>query len=680
MSKKKVLAKIRRAYTQGDWPAYAAAVVDLERILPRDYAGTLARESLLPRAVSAEMCVSMSHASNESTVRDPSRLFESLATIDERVSVLSQRTNQLPIWKTPFASVYQMAVQIQKQWRDLEHLGRTTMPDALLPQALLGDHVDIGNGARSSPTAMHEQMAEAFQLVLAHAHGVFGPEMNNMPATGAPLDERSLYELVALAQLWKIFEALRQRVIYLGWRGRQSDSGEWVFEPVDMAEFRRIEIGARRRLEQLTVVGTMVLQRFARPKDYHAALQAVIDSLHLPIGLQTWNGEIDRNALRQMSDFEPSARLDEITIDSFFYRPIADALVVGVKDIPWRLVVLVMQMLRVLAESFVARAKAEESHPQVFITDAGTLADLLADVCNITAERALDTVQVLTFDQGRRELEIWDTPLVPAPGRRLLLVPQLILNGMRLRALENFAAARNRNLFDRRGGALEDFLAHLFRSNEIPVQASVKLGKLKTECDVVVWWAGWLFLIEAKCTKSVFSPYDAYRGREAVEEASQQLVVRRNAILADWGAFRTSARDLNLPEEPVGAENIMLVAVTNVPHFTPLRVGDVIVTDDWCLQRFFDDPAVTLVGQATPDEVLGYIRADVPISPELLIEHLAAPYQVRMAAAGLSEVMQWVPSIDDKSPVLITHAVYEPPLVEKALQRLHERASQVAEP
>lgn len=670
VSKKKILKTIRNAYERSDWTAYGKAVCDLFHLQPRDYAATLARERLIPTDVST----AIAEAIRATDTSDVAQLFDTLAIIDRRVNAILSRTQRLDVWTNPIASILQFSAFLEEQWSQLERTSVASVGSHLLAQALLADGIKLPDGTSASAGAIHEHAAEAFQVVLAHAQMVYGSRMNDMPGHVPDIEQHSFRELVALAQLWRGFEELRQEVIFLGWRARGDDDGTPTFEPADVAEYRRTLIGSHRRIEQLTVGAMMVLNNFASEVDDHKdVVNRVALSLRPPPPLEVWNGDVDRHAMRQMISLDITADSNDKNVLAFFYEPISRALTVGKAKVPWHLLNRIARGLRALADAFRERLKEADAVARVIQVEPVLLSRLLGDVCGVTSERALDALQALTFDSSSRELEIWDTPLLPGPNRNLILVPSLVLNGMSLRRLENFAAAEDRNLFDRRGSALENFVADVFRRQGISVQAPVRFGSAKVECDAVVWWDGWLILLEAKCTKSVFSAYDAFRGREVVEEAARQLHLRRDGILANWDAFRTAARDLTLPATAVSRDRIALVAVANVPHFTPQRIGDAVVTDDWCLQRFFSDPAVTLTSGNEEVGVLTYLRPEGPVTPKMLIEYLLSPPQFRLADAGLTIDLRFFPSADDQPPIAVTRSTYRPPLVAAALSRLQDR-------
>jgi hypothetical protein len=106
------------------------------------------------------------------------------------------------------------------------------------------------------------------------------------------------------------------------------------------------------------------------------------------------------------------------------------------------------------------------------------------------------------------------------------------MNASPVRRLENMTTQWMPQLFDRRGSDLESTLLDMFARAGISVQQGVKVSDV--EFDAVVFWQGWLFLFEAKCTKSVFSPRDAYRAKSRAREAVDQLGRRKKVVIGQW--------------------------------------------------------------------------------------------------------------------------------------------------
>ncbi|HKS25205.1 MAG TPA: hypothetical protein VJZ76_20590 [Thermoanaerobaculia bacterium] len=595
-------------------------------------------------------------------------LFRSLRIIETRKAAIERRTAALPLWRPPLTAVFGFAEFLEDQWRAM--CDQVQPSASLFPQKFLGDTLSLSDG-RSAPIAIHDELVEAFQVVLAF---VEDHENRSLLPTSMPVLNVTMVELAHLAELWRAYEMLRQNVIYLSWRASAGDDGSITFAPTDRGEYRLIEVGKRRREEQVIGAATIVLSHLGMSDRFRAAVKRAAASITLPEPLSVWDGEIDREALEVAYEHNPLIVAAESTIRAFFYEPIAAELTIGEANIAWSDVHEVLMILRTLAAVFEVKFDDMKVSAGPILVSLASLTSIVADVLDLSLDVIQHAIEFLIFARSPRELELWDTPLIRIDRERLLFQLRVVGNGMPFRQLENFATAWNRNLFDGRGKALEAFLASLFSLKEIPTQECLRFGDAKTECDLVVWWQGWLILIEAKCTKSVFSAVDAHRARAAAEEAAEQLELRRRLLLKNWQSFRAAARDLSLPEAPVAVDRLALIAVLNVPHFSTHRVGDVIITDDMLLQRFFSDPEIVLSENGEPVATLGAIRPSGDVTPEMLLDYLRNPIQVRLANAALEEQTMWLPAVDEQPAVATTYTTYRPILPELAsniLERLH---------
>ncbi len=172
-------------------------------------------------------------------------------------------------------------------------------------------------------------------------------------------------------------------------------------------------------------------------------------------------------------------------------------------------------------------------------------------------------------------------------------------------------------------------------------------------------------LIECKCTKSIFNPFDQYRARKHIEDAIEQLNYRKNSILANWQNFYESAGKLGLPLEPINSERICMITVTNVLEFTGWWCDGVIVTDEFCVRRFFSNPEVEALqfsqNGISSQGVVGRIRkSDIPTSAEFL-SYLKDPPQAKVIRDCLELVPMAIPRLSKNDPqIAMLMAVYRP--------------------
>jgi hypothetical protein len=253
-------------------------------------------------------------------------------------------------------------------------------------------------------------------------------------------------------------------------------------------------------------------------------------------------------------------------------------------------------------------------------------------------------------------LEVWDTPLIPVDAETVLLVPAVIGSGSPVRAIENIIAQWDEDLFKKRGKILEKRIKEIFSALPgVQVQNPVIFcqpdGK-EVECDVVVWWGSHLFLIESKCTKSIYSPADAHRARNRVEEAVDQLNIRLEAIEAYWTEFKAAANQLSLPEEPLRREDIELIAATNVTQFTGQYTADVKVIDEFIIDRFFGPKDITISDGFRDLGVVEHIRHSTRPTAEEFISYISYPPQIDLVKDHLQVEPVWLPLIKESDPAI----------------------------
>ena len=290
--------------------------------------------------------------------------------------------------------------------------------------------------------------------------------------------------------------------------------------------------------------------------------------------------------------------------------------------------------------------------------------------CNdkaIIYRNPLPIISLLTFDPNHTDLEIWDSPLIHADEELLLFVPSLIDYGSPVRAVENCLAQWNPDLFAKRGKILEQEIKKSLQGipgikAQSPIAFKAFSLNRDVECDLVVTWDSQLIFIEAKCTKSIFSPADFYRGKQHIEYAIEQLHLRREMALQNWAAFRQAATELDLPPEPLPAEQIKLIVATNVLQFTGWQTNDVIVTDEFCVQRFFDDnPDVEAFMGNERIGTIARMRKSKTFKASEFFEYLKHPPQVEFVKAEIQiDISPLMVVQDSDTKIGVLHSSYKP--------------------
>jgi hypothetical protein len=174
------------------------------------------------------------------------------------------------------------------------------------------------------------------------------------------------------------------------------------------------------------------------------------------------------------------------------------------------------------------------------------------------------------------------------------------------------------------------------------------------EFDVVARWEGQILLIEAKCTKMVFGPRDLRRARTNIEEAVGQLIVRKRVLLNEWQKIRAILPDVCCENDPVSADRISLIALTNVPHFTGAKFSDVLVVDEFAFRRYFDKGGVhAIAGGRSLGEILSLRRTPNHTARDFL-DYLEHPPQVAMIAKLMKEGLLYHTVVREGGPKIVS--------------------------
>ena len=333
--------------------------------------------------------------------------------------------------------------------------------------------------------------------------------------------------------------------------------------------------------------------------------------------------------LRKFTGAEATAL---VALSEFHYSELAgDVKIVRpmYQETTWKTYIKAMGVIRVLSEAFrraiQKRAKEREPSPleTVALVKRTDLVELISKSKAMGTTESIAAVRALMFEPGFSHLEIWDTPLIPADNDSVLIVPSIIGAGSPVRAIENIIAQWNDHLFTDRGRILERRIKSIFSDVAgVQVQGRVVFHNLdgtEVECDLVVWWGGYLILIEAKCTKSVYNPADLFRAHHRLADAIDQLNVRLEAVTQNWSGFKSAASQLDLPDSPPPAEKVVLIAATNVTHCTGEFRNQVRILDEHVIARFFGSKDIAVSDGVQQLHVVDHIRSsDDPSVEEFL--------------------------------------------------------------
>lgn len=600
-----------------------------------------------------------------------------LLSLNASFTSIKEQLNKSTIWEKPgIRAVYRFAAFVEDQSRLGEnHVVAEMETEEYSPSTFLGT-------GEINLLDTYEALCENFQLVLAYSIHKFGKDFSgDIGDCRTPYEDPEFEQLVWLASLWLRYKHIWECVKYLGWLYISPPEIEnaCIYCPPDLDEFIRFEVAIIRRQRILSeiVAQTSPVRSGYSFTDTPELIEKIASSIHIPDVGAVWDGKIDIDAIQQSAKQTWRTFIGEITLDYFHYTPLLRSVKLGSSEmqVPWEVYWKFVNGLRLLAEVFSIATKKEvqsdnarEILRRVIFVRKEQLACLISSIVEIDFNDCQKVLNVLIFDPKLKSLEVWDTPFVSAGDDLLLFVPSIVKNGNPVRAAENIIAQWNDELFTKRGKLLEDEIKTFLKSIEgVQVQGPIRFligegsEKKEIECDVVALWDDYLVFIEAKCTKGIFNASDTYRARSHIEKAIGQLNLRRDTATENWEAFKSAASDLELPNSPSLLKDIKLIAVTNVLHFTGWKIEEVIVTDEFCVRRFFGTADIEAFLGTEAIGSVGRIRNSPDPTAEEFFIYLEDPPQVSSVRDHLVTEPLWLPIIKETNPkVGILHAKYIP--------------------
>lgn len=148
-----------------------------------------------------------------------------------------------------------------------------------------------------------------------------------------------------------------------------------------------------------------------------------------------------------------------------------------------------------------------------------------------------------------------------------------------------------------------------FRSNKYKKIPNLKINTNKVkysafdgkdiEFDFVATFDDYLLLVELKAMMCSYDISDLVKRKKHIKEAVKQLNRRAESVINDWDIFKEKV-SIKLPNKPFDKKKIILVACSDAYDFTPLKIGDVYVTDDSSFLKYFTHPIVSIM-EMRPD-------------------------------------------------------------------------------
>jgi hypothetical protein len=437
----------------------------------------------------------------------------------------------------PSVQIHRLVAFVESQSRTMQQKLIDLQREASLYDPLTGHAATVSSKVDSSKASLgqaYDMLCENVELglrLILHSHNL--PAAPTFQSDHVPFNDPDIAKFIALAGVWRMATEAWANTRFRGWRWSCGASGHYGCFPEDNTAYIREQAGG---IRYQMFVGQRILQS-ADDMDlaaYLDRLNKLAQSITIPQASESWSGEIDVAALRDLCSLAPLKAAVEEYVDQRHYGPMVDRVVVG--SLGWHEWCDGKAALYCLADAISLAATAQlpdddlSCMRQVLVVRDDTLASILVACDALSFDHAVEFVNALRFDPQRKSLEIWDQPLIPCGERVLFLVPTLIKSGTPARALENFVSQWGGASFDLRGTPFEDYIvAGIHDRSTARAQSGIEVqlkGGAILEFDIVVWWEGYLLLIEAKCQKAVFSAADYHRADVQIGKAINQLIVR----------------------------------------------------------------------------------------------------------------------------------------------------------
>jgi hypothetical protein len=540
-------------------------------------------------------------------------------------------------------------------------------------QAPLGAKVNVG--------AVLEGSIDCVELVLRYIqhNGSRADASTDLSSAKLPYVDPDFEEVLVLASKWLEYEDAWTRFKFLGWTLRPSRErkGVLVLAPEEVDDLVRYEVGVLRDGQYQFEFQASTRSAFTEV-ELNEVREQVGHSINVPPAGQEWNGFVDLVALQTLCEHSVESARTKLWIEAKHYSETVAALNVDgpLGRVTWEEWLDVIAALRELAHAFTA-AFAEQVPDRggndclrlAVVARPEVLANVLSVVLSMDKQRCLVTLAALTFDATRKSLEIYDQPLVPLSGDRLIFAPGLVSLGMPSRNVESVLAQWYDASGGIRGSTFEDAILSVFA--ECAAAKTAKRVSFASsdgrdiEYDVIVNWDGYLFLLECKFLRGVHSPAAAWRASNEVEHAIQQLTRQKNVALQEWGSLRAAASGLGLAATAPAPEKVIRIVVASVSHFTGQREDDLFVIDERCLARFFGSREVearTMAPDGTDRQigVLDTVRESSDFLVQEFLRYLVSPAPVNLYRAGLSVALRRLPIVEDHNPrILVARAEFK---------------------
>ena len=249
---------------------------------------------------------------------------------------------------------------------------------------------------------------------------------------------------------------------------------------------------------------------------------------------------------------------------------------------------------------------------EICLVNTSYLSSELARIYNYESKYAAKLIDRFVFhEKDNRYDDIFSQPLPKISNTQVVLCQALLEQVNLDRAIERQFIRFNKNVSEVGRAFEKDFIDTLSRGysqgiiglqhNKIP---NFKLNTNKInfvafdgkdiEFDMIAMLGDYIILTELKAVMSSYSLDDLEGRKKNVKNAIEQLHRRAESLKYDWDTIRSMV-SIDLPEERIDEDHIVLVVCTDSYDYTPLREGNVFITDESTYLKYFTEPYVHIV-------------------------------------------------------------------------------------
>ena len=526
-------------------------------------------------------------------------LYQHLLIIYSRSTKVNDRLEASEfIKRNPVDQIYLLCTFLEDQARIAEGMIMEHLKES---QPSTGLHVltqylqNQDTGSESSVVDSIEGLVECIDTNIRYIFYKFGKTLNGKHTKMAsPYNDGAFKEILILGNVRELLDGLWQLVKYRGWKSIHKDDITY-YVPPNKEQFLLEEASVERfRLYQWELTRSYMHSPMAEIILKH---EKIMDSIQIDLNNAPWKPKVPIDVLKDLVEFHP---LFEISLEELLdklYKVSISRLRFGLPgrkingDVFLRAVKLISTISYLYKkESWKLTHDNYDEGLAVLVPviNESDLLELLSLVSNMTLEEANCALSLLRFNPKHTRLDLWLQPLIPIGGGRVLLIPSLFSKLNLIRLFEAHILQWDIG-FDDRGSLFENEIRS--KLNKVGISCSTKQVKFiasdgkEVEYDVLCWFKDYMLIVEAKCLKNPYSPYDRFNCWKEIENGVRQLKRRRDVLISDWNSIRAHS-DIWLPEKPPAQDKILCMVITNIFTFTGVEIDGIRVADLMCLYRY----------------------------------------------------------------------------------------------